>query len=215
MLSDSPWAMTVQATMDDPADRPENSSAALPPGVAEAGLPSNARQGATQRWDGGIGKNRMGHLATIPVTVRWDSSVLVRQALERRHDAGSAVLDGPAKTNFIITVIGLLPANQAKAEVTLHQKSSSEDAGAPVRTPEETLEWFMSNSRLFIKGQPAIQPQNVKIDTVSGAIQVFFNRSQDVVVHKRDVIFATRYGTMNVQAKFRTKDMVMNGLPDL
>lgn len=213
LLSDSPWALQVDATMDDPADAPDGAASALPTGT-EAGLPSNAKMGGTQRWDGGIGKNRMGHLATIPVVVRWDSAAVVRQALAQKHDAVLAALNAEAKESFIVTVIGLLPSNQVKSQSTLSHQSSSDEGGA-VKTAEETLEWFMSNSRLLLKGQPALQPKNVKIDPATGAVRVFFSRSDALLSHKRDVFFVTRFGTMNVQAKFRTKDMVLDGQPDL
>lgn len=199
------------ATMDDPDDVREPSSGPLP-GAAEAGMAGAGVQDGKPRWDGGIAKNRMGQLATIPVTVRWESAKIIQQALEREH--GNSSLGVSASSNkFEITVIGLLPANQNLFPPGIEANSSS-DPSAQKRTAEETLEWFMANSRLLMKGETSEQPVNVKIDK-GGAVRVFFNRSQPLLAHKRDVFFVTRFGSMNVQARFRVKDMVVDGHPDL
>jgi len=72
----------------------------------------------------------------------------------------------------------------------------------------------MGNSLIFVKGQPALRPQNVKVDPGSGTIHLFFSRS-DTLEKKHDAEFVTRYGTMNVQAKFHMKDMTVDGRTDL
>jgi hypothetical protein len=213
LLNDSPWCLQVEATMDDPLDQREETPMPLP-GAAEAGMPGGGVQDGKPRWDGGIGKNRMGRLATIPVTVRWDSATVVQQALQRKHDPGVAELSAAAPKNFILTVVGLLPANQGLGPATLQTKSSS-DSGPTVHTTEELLEWFMGNARLMEKGQPSLQPKNVEIDSTTGAVRIFFNRSDEFVAHKRDVYFVTRFGSMNVTARFRPKDMLVAGHPDL
>lgn len=213
LLMDSPWVLSVNATMDDPADKPEYATG-VPTEISQAGIPTNAKLGSTQRWDGAVNKNRMGHLATIPVTVRWDSAAIVRNAMDHAHDPTAAVLNTAAPENFIITVMGLLPAKIVKTPATLQQKSSSDDSAGP-RSAEEDLEWFMANSHLLAKGMTSLQPQNVKIDSESGVVHLFFKRSEDLLNHKRDVFFVTRFGAMSVQAKFRTKDMTVNGQPDL
>lgn len=199
--------------MDDPADKPEISNE-VPPETSQAGQPAYARLGTTPRWDGAITKNRMGHLATIPVTVRWDSAAVVRHALEAAHEPGVEKINAAAPNDFVITVVGLLPGNTPGAPATLQTKSSSDD-GARVRSAEENLEWFMGNSHLQAKGGSTLQPENVTIDTATGAVHLFFRRSPGLTAHKRDVLFTTRFGTMNVQARFRIKDMTVNGQPDL
>jgi hypothetical protein len=210
LLNDSPWALQVEATMDDPADVREETQAPLP-GAAEAGMAGAGVQDGKPRWDGGIGKNRMGHLATIPVLVRWDGASIVQEALKR-----SQVDFVPAaKSNVVITVIGLLPAGHAGVPNTMHDTSSSDPGVSIPKTSEENLEWFMANSRLLAKGEAPEPPQNVKIDPKSGAVHLYFLRSDEALSHKRDVTFITRYGAMNVQARFRIKDMRVDGRPDL
>ncbi len=214
VLNESPWAIRTQATMDDPKDQEEQPLPAPPAGEGQPGARSTSGPDH-MRWDGAISKNRMGQLATIPVMVRWDSAGVIRQAMDFKHDAGTPALTAAAPANFIIEVDGLLPARQDKQIATLEAKSSSDDDGARARTAEEMLEWFMTNSHLLVKGENAIDPQNVRIDAESGAVFVFFKRRDDLLDHKKDVLFVTRFGSMSVQTRFRTKDMLVDGHPDL
>ncbi len=200
--------------MDDPKEREEQP---LPAPPAGEGQPSSRSSSGPvgQRWDGAITKNRMGQLATIPVMVRWDSAGVVRHALEYKHDAAAPGLMEAAAGNFIIEVDGLLPARHVMEAATLQAKSSSEDDDARARTTEELLEWFMTNSRLLVKGENALQPQNVRVEATTGAVLMFFKRNDALLARKKDVLFVTRFGSMTVQSRFRTKDMVVDGHPDL
>jgi hypothetical protein len=53
------------------------------------------------------------------------------------------------------------------------------------------------------------------VDPDSGTVHLFFDRADSLLAKKPDLQFVTRYGTMNVQAKFRVKDMLVDGRPDL
>jgi hypothetical protein len=216
LLNSSPWAIQVEGTMNDPADEPEISDA-VPTTISQAGQPNvnNGNLSTNTRWDGQIGKSRMGHLATIPVVVRWDSARVIQHVLEQQHDADALALTTAAPQNFIISVVGLLPSKLVNGPATLKAKSSGGDDGVQVKTTEEILEWFMGNSLLTAKGQAPIRPQNVKINPETGAVHLFFPRSDAFVAHKHDVQLVTRYGNMNVQAKFHLKDMLVDGKPDL
>ncbi len=217
VLNDSPWAVRTEATMDDPADKDDQPEFTPPPnGEGQPGAGGRSAGGTSNgmRWDGGIAKNRRGHLATIPVVVRWDSAAVVRQALDYGHKAEAAQLNAQAAANFIISVVGLLPPKQVDGPAKL-QATSSSDEEAHARTTEETLEWFMTNSHLLAKGEIPLQPQNVIIDPQSGAILLFFRRANELAAHKRDIMFVTRFGSMNVHSRFRTKDMVVDGRSDL
>lgn len=217
VLNDSPWAIRTDAFMDDPADKDDQPEFTPPPnGEGQPGATGRNAGGTNNgvRWDGGISKNRRGHLATIPVMVRWDSASVVRQALQYKHDPEAAEVKDASADNFIISVTGLLPPKQASAPATLNASSSADDE-AHTRTTEEILEWFMTNSHLGPKGGDPLQPQNVKIDPDTGSVLLFFKRSDDLLAHKRDLLFATRFGSMNVHTKFRLKDMLIDGRPEL
>jgi len=216
LLTSSPWTAQVEATMDDPADVPEISEE-VPRTITQAGQPNvgNGNTDINTRWDGQIGRSRMGRLATIPVMVRWDSAAVIRHALEERHDVNAAAFTAAAPRNFILTVVGLLPAKAVKSPAKLEAQSSSDDGTDQARTTEEILEWFMGNSLIFVKGHAALRPQNVKVDPDSGTVHLFFERADSLMAKKPELQFVTRYGTMNVQAKFRVKDMLVDGRPDL
>ena len=201
----------------NPSDHEDITPVAAPPaGVGQPNPGGRTSAGPVgPRWDGGVGKTRRGRLATIPVLVRWDSAAVIRHALEQQHDPGAAALSAASADNFVITVIGLLPAKQVKGAATLDVKSSSEEADNQARTTEETLEWFMSNSHLLVKGEPSMQPQSARIDADTGTVHLLFRRTDSLEQLKRDVFLVTRFGTMNVQTRFRLKDMVVAGHPDL
>jgi hypothetical protein len=215
VLNASPWAIRTDATMDDPKDQEEQPLPTPPAGEGQPGARTTSGPDNT-RWDGAITKNRMGHLATIPVMVRWDSASVVRQALSFKHAADAPEVAAAASGNFIIEVDGLLPSSQLRDAPTLQAKSSSADEdGTRTRTAEELLEWFMTNSRLLVKGEKPMVPQNVRVDPGSGTVLVFFKRNQELLDHKKDVLFSTRFGSMSVETRFRTKDMFVDGHADL
>jgi hypothetical protein len=215
LLTRSPWAAQVEATMDDPADVPEISTD-VPRSISQAGQPNvgNGNMGINTRWDGQIGRNRKGHLPTIPVMVRWDSAAIIRHALEARQDANAAAFNAAAPASFILSVIGLLPAKTVQRPARQSRSSSDEEAHQ-AKSKEEILEWFMGNSLILMKGQTAMRPKNVTMDEDSGTIHLFFNRADPVMAKKPDLQFETRYGTVNVEARFRVKDMLVDGRPDL
>ncbi len=207
--------------MDDPADVPDDTRSEVPKSISQAGQPNQGTGNLdiNTRWDGQAGRSRKGHLATIPIMVRWDSAAIVRHALEERHDADVAAFTAAAPANFILSVVGLLPAKSVKGPATLEpalqaKSSSSDDAADQAHNTEVTLEWFMDNSLIFAKGQAALRPQNVTVDADSGTVHLFFTRNNELA-KKHEVEFVTRYGTINVRTKFRVKDMAVDGRPDL
>ncbi len=202
--------------MDDPADVPDSRDE-VPNTITQAGQPNigNGNLNTNTRWDGQVSKNRMGHLATIPVMVRWDSAAVIRHALAERNDPNAAEFSNAAASNFILTVVGLLPSRTVKAPATLKARSASDDGADQARNTEEILEWFMANSLILVKGEPSLRPQNVKVDSDSGTVHLFFTRTDSLLSKKRELQFVTRYGTMNVAARFHVKDMLVDGKPDL
>ena len=217
LLSHSPWAVQVRATMNDPADVPEISKE-VPRTISQAGQPNvgNGNLDLNTRWDGQVSKNRTGRLATIPILVRWDSSTTIRQALEARQEPNTSELAAVSAKSVVLTVIGLLPAGITASKPGAHDLQSSSDPNPQqIKSKEETLEWFMANSLLVIKGSPAMRPQNAQVDPGTGTVHLVFQRSDKLMTNKHEIEFVTRYGSMNVQAKFRPQDMRVSGHPDL
>jgi hypothetical protein len=208
VLATSPWAQSVSAVMADPRDEMENYSAPLP-GPERAGLAGQTNPTANGgRWDGAVGRNRMGSLPSLPVVVRWDSALPVREAL--RRSAGAPDSDvSPA--DYVLTVTGLIPGGRYRSAGHTAASSNS-DSSADARNPEQILEAFMSFSRLLPRGGAPIAPGNVKLDSASGAIHIFFPRTQPIeAAGTKEVVFLTRFGGFTVRAKFHVKDMRYHG----
>ena len=193
LLTNSPWSVQTVATMDDPED-------AIEP--QPAGPPDTGEKGAGKRpWDGGPGRNRMGHLATIPVTVRWESALPIRQAQKD--------LAAPAQS-YVISLAGLVPPGRYRAEGKT-ETSSTSDGSIAARNPEEVLEAFMAYSMISQKNGRDLGPENVKLDPVSGVIRIFFSRKTVIDPEQKEVLFITHFGKLHVRAKFRISSMKYHG----
>ena len=211
VLSDSPWVQSVEAEMHDPRDDREEYSAPLPAGE-RAGMAGQTNPVAPSgRWDGGTGRNSMGSLPSLPVTVRWDSASPVREALRR---VSGSETPGASSGDYVITLTGLIPAGRYHSAGRADTSSNS-DGVSDKRNPEELLEAFMSSSRLLPRGETAIAPSNVKLDPASGALHIFFPHTRPIEAKAKEVVFVTRFGDFRVRAKFRVKDMRYQGKPAL
>src|ERR1700740_560280 len=78
ILTSSPWAQHARASLAQEECRETPSPGALP-GAAQAGMagPHGASGGV---WDGGVGRIPRGSVPTVPVLIRWDSALPVRDA---------------------------------------------------------------------------------------------------------------------------------------
>ncbi len=199
LLNHSPWALQTDAVMEDPQDAREPQPAG-PPDTGERGAGNNKAP-----WDGGVGRNRMGRLATVPVTVRWDSALPIRQAQKD--------MAAPAES-YVISLAGLVPAGRYRA-VGHTDTTSSSDGSVDARNPEELLEAFMAYSRILQKSGPDLQPENVKLDPATGVVRIFFSHKTIVDPSQKEVIFTTHFGKLSVRAKFRLATMKYHGNVEL
>jgi hypothetical protein len=209
VLTNSPWAQSVSASFalaeDDPPPPPAID-------VPQAGMPS-PRNGATDgRWDGGVSRVNRNGTPTLEVTVRWDSALPVRQASERKR-GGLPYSPEQLRKDYIVTVIGLVPAGRY-GQPQLRTNSSS-DGLEDLRNPEEMLEGMMRYSFLFPRGKSSIRPEDAKLDTSTGALHIFFPRTQAIEADDKEVTFQMRFGSLSVVRKFRLKDMMYHGQLEL
>lgn len=207
VLNDSPWSQRAMAAFGQPLE-PDDMPNSPPPG-AEGNLPGNNRRGASDgRWDGGVSRNvGTGESPELPVTIRWDSALPIRQALSRSRQDNTAA--ARAGSEYIVTVIGLAPTASSKPA------PSQEDAGdTPQREPQDPAQIaqaFMSNSRLIVHDKTIIQPDDAKYDPASGAVTLFFSRSAPITLGDKEIVLTTRFGSVRVQKRFRLKDMTYKG----
>jgi hypothetical protein len=190
VLSNSPWSQTANAVFPESSDDEPVSVYALP-GAQQAGMPGAAApKGATDgRWDGGIGKNTgRGQLPTLPVLVRWESAAPVREALLLTHQSTP---DEIAR-DYIITVLGLVSAGK-----------------------DQPLEGLMSHSVLKIPGKAPVAAEDAKVDSKTGTVRLYFPRSTAITLADKDVVFATRFGSLAVVKKFHLAEMMYHGRLEL
>lgn len=212
IVNASPWAQPADATFPDPREREAIPAQALP-GPAQAGMAS-ARGATDGKWDGGVGYNRGGGLPTLHVLVRWDSAEIVQQAQARLKNSGklpdASFPETPASSDYVITVIGLVPAKNVEGAAKLEPQSSSDDKTA-APNPERLLEDFMSNSMLASRTGGAVRPHNVQIDAATGAVRLYFPRSLALDTKVKEAYFSTRYGSLSVKKRFRLNDLLYKG----
>lgn len=189
VLTSSPWAETTKAIFsgDDVREPPPPGPL---PGAAQAGMagPHGTTDG---HWDGGVGRMPRGSLPTLPVLIRWDSALPVHQAALQVGEP-SAATNVEAGKEYVITVIGLVPA----------QRYRDSDLNG-------------LDAKLLRKRQPAIAAQNAKLDGATGVLHFFFLRTDPISLADGEVVFKTRFGSLSVQKLFRLKDMTYNGRLEL
>jgi len=200
ILTDSPWAQQAMASFGKPLE--PDDMPVTPPLGPQGGM-SGARGASDGRWDGGIARNTgIGDVPSLPVTVRWDSALPVREALSRSKDSTASIVAERAAKDYVITVIGLVPADTPAS------------AEHPANDPAQ-IQGFVVNSRLVPRGQRAIAPEDAAIDPATGAVHLFFPRTHELTHNDKEVNFVTRFGSVTVQKRFRLKDMMYKGQLEL
>jgi hypothetical protein len=209
ILGSSPWAAPADASFALAEDNEPPPPGPLP-GAAQAGM-AGPRGVTDGRWDGGVGRPDRNGPPTLTVTVRWDSALPVRLALEREKQ-GSA----PSQRDYIISVLGLVPAHHAiPADTRRSSTSSSDDDPTAAAHQAETLAGVMRYSRLYPKGQPGIAPEDAKLDVATGTLRLFFPRTIPITAAEKEVLFQMRFGSLSVAHRFRLKDMQYKGQLEL
>jgi hypothetical protein len=214
ILTASPWAQETNAVFGNDNDREPPPPGPLP-GAAQAGM-AGPRGGNDGHWDGGVGRVARGGVPSLPVLIRWDSALPVRAAAAQLASAsGGSMLDPTPVTSeeaakdYVVTLIGLVPAKRYRERGQIKGDSNSDDS-VDARDPEELLEGLMATSWLMQKGRANLAPENVRLDGATGTVHLFFSRTNSIATD-RDLTFTTRFGSLTVQRVFRLKDMTFNG----
>jgi hypothetical protein len=199
------------ASFGRPLD-PDDMPVTPPPGASPNGM-GGTRGVSDGRWDGGVARNTgIGETPSLPVTVRWDSALPIREALTRsQQNAADAILTRSGK-DYVITVIGL-------AAGTVHPAGGQGDGTRGVeREPQDPAQierGFIVNSELLPRGKAAITPEDAKFDSATGAVHLFFPRREPIAAGDKEVTFSTRFGSVTVRKKFRLKEMAYKGQLEL
>jgi hypothetical protein len=223
ILTDSPWATQGSANFPQILEHDESPGSAQADPTA-AGVGSRAGMplpgGQVGRWDGGVGRDP-GGLPTLPVLVRWDSALPVREALVRSGQANESL----ARTDrdYIVTIIGLWPGEKPKPSEPADDAVWSADP-SDVPTEHEKpapqglghmREALMGSAKLVPKGRKPVAPEDVTLDAKTGAIHLFFPRTDPITLNDREVVVSVQFGSMHVVEKFRLKEMKEKGKLEL
>lgn len=219
ILLDSPWAQPGTALFGKELT-PEDVPAAPLPAAAEAGM-AGSRPVSGDNWDGGPGRDTAGRTPTLPVVVRWDSALPVREAIQKLppgdRTPGDVFAEAQLTKDYILTVTGLVPAGRYTSTGQLQKQSTSDDNdnGFKPQDPEPLLEGLMNTSRLVLHDGEPIRPDDVKLEAATGIIHVFFPRAVAIRPDAKEVTFYTQFGSMRVSQKFRLKEMKYEGRLEL
>lgn len=151
---------------------------------------------------GAVGGEGPGATPTLPVTIRWQSALPVRQAIARMRfgaEAGASqeaarLLQGQQQY-YIISISGL-PARLLQAM-------------GPQR--------IKSGSALRLSKSESIAAAEVQVNPGQPAPELFllFPRTREIRLEDKDVEVQSNLGSFEIRRKFRLKDMVFEGKLEL
>ena len=218
VLTDSPWAQQGRAAMRAPADNDER-TVTPPPGASPPGtsptITSSSRGVSDGKWDGGVSRNIDDTTPTLPVSIRWESALPVREALSRMPGAHSQEALEESQQDYVISVKGLLTNEQSKRQAQTGDAQAVNAERSSSSAPEQMNKELVGVAKLVPRSRPAIRAERVKIDPSSSTIEVFFPRTMRIAEKDKEVTFELQFGSMTVVKKFRLKDMMYQGRLEL
>jgi hypothetical protein len=215
VLENSAWAKQATAffgtTDEDARDFPVQS-----PTPRDAGM--GGRSVSDGHWDGGVGRIGRGGTPTLPVMVRWDSALPVRQALllthsREAHDTESTLAQ--PDIYYVLSVVGLVRARQQMQAAEASSPDNPVNEGRMPNDVTQTRQGLMNLARLYPKNEKAIVPADVRVDEETGSVQIFFPKSVPIDLKDKEVMFQITYGSIKVTQRFKLKDMMYRGKLEL
>lgn len=219
VLNDSPWAHQAAAFMGTTDEDAREFPVSMPT-PRDAGL--GGREVNDGHWDGGVGRLPKGGNATLPVMVRWDSALPVREALVASHSKETTdtehTLSEPEKY-YVITVEGLVRGRQQPVERPDPDSAPTVDEPANGgRVPVEMnviRQGLLNMSRLYPRDKKGIVPADVRIDEETGTVRIYFPKDEPIDLQDKEVTFQTNYGSIKVTQRFKLKEMLYHGKLEL
>ncbi|MGC8794704.1 MAG: hypothetical protein ACP5U2_15075 [Bryobacteraceae bacterium] len=210
MLNDSPWARPVEirlAAMGGPAagGGGRRRGGGGGGGFSDASVGSGMG-GADETMGGGMGRGGGGMampdaVPTITVYVRWRTALPVKQALVRAR-FGDEAGTSPEAAKFL------------SAQETYH---IIEIAGLPAPMLRVKPDQLKAGAQLRIKDKPPIQAVDLKAGREENRVNLYliFPRQQQgtplISLEDKEVEVYLKAGQLDIQRKFRLKDMIFDG----
>lgn len=191
--------------------------------------------GGMGRGGGGMGMPRAGGgrqgQAPMTVVVRWDSALPVRQALLRQDSGATPAKDSASAQSpkdYIVSVIGMRAPHRRGSygqgddqdgQVGGPDRDGS-DQGSNREQPDltEMRNRFMNSTQLIVKGRAPMGPVDVKIEPQpdgTNDLHFLFSKKDPISADDKEVTFETHMGRMQLQQKFKTKEMAYKGKVEL
>lgn len=211
LFNNSPWARQARATV----------ATVAPAAAARSGQPA---VGDASSNDSGVpkgrepaGAGRMGSSPSdfdpgpqsqigVPVIVRWQSALPLRQA-QMLGKFGDSVATSAEAQKFLAD------------EPSIYVIAVSGLAGSIVSAGggDQVRESIAEKSTLTVKGKPPLHPIDVDFLAVGSTVDVLigFPRSTRITLDDQEVDFASEIGRATVRYKFKLKEMVLRGKLEL
>lgn len=193
VLEDSPWSRPfyVPVEVAPPGGKGKHR------GMGEIDAPVNPATG------GGVApmEDEAGAARQLPLTIRWQSALAVKQAVVRLKfgaEAGSSaearkVLEGETP-EYVIAIEGLTPAMTGGDLASLNKS-------------------LLEQCTLTTKGKAALKATNVEFRRGAKGTDAYFvfPKPVEFTLTDKDVDFHVRFPQFMVNQRFRLKDMALNG----
>ena len=196
VLTDSPWAKLAKVQYiggGGGASSPVPNVSRIP-GTIPGGSPN---PGGT-RFPGGGGSG--GERVLSPVTVRWQSASAIRLAFAKVGVQKLPDLGG-AENSYVISAFGL------------------REMGPEMIDPDDstTLARIRDGARLLVGNKRSVIPKRVRASQREQGVTLFFIFPKEDLGPLADekVKLLARVGPAQISAEFKTKDMKLDGKPDL
>lgn len=193
VLEDSPWARPfyVPVEVAPPGGKGKHR------GMGEVDAPVNPATG------GGVApmEDEAGAARQLPLTVRWQSAMAVKQAVVRLRFGAEAGNSGEARkilegdlAEYVIAVEGLTPAMTGRDLASLNKS-------------------LLEQCSLTTKGKAALKASSIEFRRGAKGTDAYFlfPKSVEFTVTDKDVEFNARFPMFAVNQRFRLKDMALNG----
>jgi hypothetical protein len=207
ILGDSPWSKTTTTTVDMNKVRELAAKSAPPEAEEQQPLGRGGGGGRGGRGGGGGGGGPAGRMAPmLELSVRWQSSLTVRQAMVRGQFGDEAATSEKAqeflgrKQNFYVVMVSRLP-------MRYFQRAN----------PQEFHKVLAETATLTVKGLEVMKPADIQFQASEQVLTIFFAfpREQTITLEHKEAEFAAPIGPMHVKRKFKLAEMLRDGKLDI
>jgi len=207
--TNSPWARQINTLMTNarPSTPPEDSPVS---GFPNAAGPLSRDPNVGRGGGLGAGPATIGPDAPfeqgLPVTIRWQTALPLRQA-QMRAKYGKEAATAPAARKFL------------DQDPTLYVISIAGIPGSLVTLGgvENAKHSIQDQTTLTAKGKPARHPQTVEFvpDGDNTDVLLAFPKTSPFTLADQEIDLVSHIGTADVKYRFRLKDMVVHGKLEL